>query len=67
MAFTLGANEYYLLGYAAVFAIVMLTLRRGVVPSINDFAARRRRRHAPPGGAPQPPEPVPVTVKPASR
>lgn len=47
MAFTLGANDYYLLGYAAVFAVVMLTLRRGVVPSLNDFVDRRRRR----GGA----------------
>lgn len=43
MAFTLGANDYYLIAYAAVFAIVMLTLRRGVVPSINDLLDRRRR------------------------
>jgi branched-chain amino acid transport system permease protein len=43
MAFTLGANNYYLIGYAAVFAVVMLTLRRGVAPSINDLLDRRRR------------------------
>jgi branched-chain amino acid transport system permease protein len=43
MAFTLGANDYYLISYAAVFAVVMLTLRRGVVPSINDLLERRRR------------------------
>lgn len=67
MAFTLGANDYYLLGYAAIFAIVMLTLRRGVVPSINDFAARRRRRGKPRGGTPQLPERVHVAAKPVSR
>lgn len=43
MAFTLGANDYYLIGYAGVFALVMLTLRRGVVPSITDLFDRRRR------------------------
>lgn len=45
LAFTLGASNFYLLGYAAIFIVVMLTLRRGVVPSINDLLDRRRRRH----------------------
>lgn len=67
MAFTLGANNYYLIGYAAVFAIVMLTLRRGVVPSINDLFERRRRRRIaaidPIGNAVQPvPEPLEAAV-----
>lgn len=45
LAFTLGASDFYLLGYAAIFVVVMLTLRRGVVPSINDLLDRRGRRH----------------------
>jgi branched-chain amino acid transport system permease protein len=44
LAFSLGASDLYLIGYAVVFIVVMLTLRRGVVPSITDFMARRRRR-----------------------
>ncbi|MGH3393135.1 MAG: branched-chain amino acid ABC transporter permease [Streptosporangiaceae bacterium] len=44
LAFTLGASDFYLLGYAAIFVVVMLTMRRGVVPSINDLMDRRRRR-----------------------
>jgi branched-chain amino acid transport system permease protein len=66
LAFTLGANNYYLLGYAAIFAIVMLTLRRGVVPSIHDLI-RRQRRHPPPRGVPSLPESVPVAAKPAGQ
>ena len=63
LAFTLGANDYYLIGYAAVFAVVMLTLRRGVVPSVNDLVLRRRRRHAgrldlAPRPEPRPPVPA---------
>lgn len=53
LAFTLGANDFYLIGYAAVFALVMLTLRRGVIPSINDLVDRRRR-----GGASASTEPA---------
>jgi branched-chain amino acid transport system permease protein len=48
LAFSLGASNYYLLGYAAIFSVVMLTLRRGVVPTINDLVTRRRRQRRPP-------------------
>jgi len=53
MAFTLGANDYYLIGYAAVFAVVMLTMRRGIVPTINDLLDRRRRGRISQLGAPR--------------
>jgi branched-chain amino acid transport system permease protein len=66
LAFTLGANDYYLLGYAAIFAVVMLTMRRGVVPTINDLAMRRRRRQRPPA-APAAPSPVPAALKAAGQ
>jgi branched-chain amino acid transport system permease protein len=42
----LGASELYLVGYAAVFMVVLLVLPRGIVPSLRDAleAARERRR-----------------------
>lgn len=43
LAFSLGASELYLIGYAAVFVVVMLLLPRGVVPSISDRLSRKRR------------------------
>lgn len=47
LAYSLGASQLYLIGYAAVFIGVMLTLRRGVVPSITDWLSRRRRGRVP--------------------
>jgi len=44
MAYRLGASELYLVGYAAVFVVVMLLLPRGILPSLSDLAARVRRR-----------------------
>jgi branched-chain amino acid transport system permease protein len=43
-AYSLGANQFYLVAYAAVFVVVMLFLPRGVVTTIGDRALRRRRR-----------------------
>jgi branched-chain amino acid transport system permease protein len=41
LAYRLGASELYLVGYSAVFLIVMLLLPRGILPSLRDrFAAR---------------------------
>jgi branched-chain amino acid transport system permease protein len=45
-AYSLGANQYYLIAYAAVFIVVMLFLPRGVVTTFADRALRRRRRRA---------------------
>jgi branched-chain amino acid transport system permease protein len=44
-AYALGANQYYLVAYAAVFVVVMLFLPRGVVTTFADRALRRSRRH----------------------
>lgn len=46
MAYQLGASELYLVGYAAVFVIVMLLLPRGIIPSLRDLVERFRRRPA---------------------
>jgi branched-chain amino acid transport system permease protein len=35
LAYRLGASEFYLLGYAAVFLIVMLLLPRGILPTLR--------------------------------
>jgi branched-chain amino acid transport system permease protein len=40
----LGASELYLVGYAAVFMVVLLALPRGILPSLRDAAARLRER-----------------------
>jgi branched-chain amino acid transport system permease protein len=49
MAYKLGASELYLLGYSAVFLLIMLLLPRGIIPSIQDRLASRRQRADPPG------------------
>jgi branched-chain amino acid transport system permease protein len=51
MAYKLGASELYLLGYSAVFLVIMLLLPRGIIPSLSDLLARRRRVTEPPAGA----------------
>ena len=40
----LGASELYLVGYAAVFMVVLLVLPRGILPSLRDLLARLRER-----------------------
>jgi branched-chain amino acid transport system permease protein len=51
LAYRLGASELYLVGYSAVFLVVMLLLPRGILPSLADRLARRR------GVRPRAPEP----------
>ena len=40
----LGASELYLVGYSAVFMIVLLLLPRGILPSLRQALDRRRER-----------------------
>jgi branched-chain amino acid transport system permease protein len=40
----LGASQLYLVGYAAVFMLVLLLLPRGIVPSLQDGLGRLRER-----------------------
>ena len=57
MAYRLGASELYLVGYAAVFVVILLVLPRGILPSLGDAYERWRYRGT--RVAPQPEE-VPV-------
>jgi len=49
MAYKLGASELYLIGYSAVFLLIMLLLPLGIIPSISDRLASRGRTADPPG------------------
>jgi branched-chain amino acid transport system permease protein len=40
----LGASELYLVGYSAVFVVVLLVLPRGILPSLRDMIERVRGR-----------------------
>jgi branched-chain amino acid transport system permease protein len=40
----LGASQLYLVGYSAVFVVVLLVLPRGILPSLRDFIGRARER-----------------------
>jgi branched-chain amino acid transport system permease protein len=51
LAYRLGASDLYLVGYSAVFLVVMLLLPRGILPSIVDRTRRLRARRLPPGQA----------------
>ena len=44
MLIHLGGSQLYLVGYAAVFAIVLLVLPRGIIPSLRDWVGRSRER-----------------------
>ena len=46
MAYRLGASEYYLIGYAAIFVVILLVLPRGILPTLADAIERRRYREA---------------------
>jgi branched-chain amino acid transport system permease protein len=52
LAYRLGASELYLVGYSAVFLVVMLLLPRGILPSLSD-RLRRMRVGRPPGRRPE--------------
>lgn len=36
LAYTLGANQFYLIAYASVFLVIMLALPRGVLPTLAE-------------------------------
>jgi branched-chain amino acid transport system permease protein len=50
LAYRLGASELYLVGYAAVFIVILLVLPRGILPSLA--GALERRRHSGTGRQP---------------
>jgi branched-chain amino acid transport system permease protein len=47
-----GASEFYLVGYASVFMVVLLLLPRGILPSLGDLIARLRERQRTRGDKP---------------
>lgn len=49
----LGASSLYLVGYSAVFLVVMLLMPRGILPSLADQARRLRARRLPGKGSPE--------------
>ncbi len=52
MLIRLGASELYLVGYSAVFMVVLLLLPRGILPSLQDAIARIRERRQTQGRPP---------------
>jgi branched-chain amino acid transport system permease protein len=48
LAYRLGASQLYLVGYSAVFLVVMLFLPRGILPSINDRLRHLKARRSTP-------------------
>ena len=44
LAFEYGASQLYLIGYAAVFLVIMLVLPRGILPSARDRLDQRGER-----------------------
>jgi branched-chain amino acid transport system permease protein len=43
-AYQFGANQFYLLAYAAIFLVIMLVLPRGILPTITDRLRNRRKK-----------------------
>lgn len=58
LAYSVGASQLYLVGYAALFLAVILVLPRGILPTAADSLRRRRRAR------PEPPPPEPVSPRP---
>ena len=48
LAYRLGASELYLVGYSAVFLVIMLLLPRGILPSLADRLRAIDARRSPP-------------------
>ena len=38
LAYSQGASQLYLIGYSAVFLVIMLLMPRGIIPSVRDLA-----------------------------
>jgi branched-chain amino acid transport system permease protein len=56
LAYRLGGSELYLIGYAAVFLIVMLLMPRGILPSLAEQVRRRNPRSGSPATPSRPAE-----------
>jgi branched-chain amino acid transport system permease protein len=46
LAYELGGSQIYLIAYASVFLLIILLLRRGILPTIADRLRRRREARA---------------------
>ena len=44
LAFYVGGNRIYLIGYAAIFLVIMLVLPRGIIPTLSSRIRNRRLR-----------------------
>src|SRR5262249_29274917 len=44
LAYEIGGAEFYLIGYAMMFLIIMLFLPRGILPSVAERCRNRARR-----------------------
>lgn len=44
MSYSLGADQFYLIGYALIFLVLMVFLPRGILPTIQSASRRRRMR-----------------------
>lgn len=42
LAFFVGGNRLYLIGYAAIFLVIMLALPRGIIPTVVSWRRNRR-------------------------
>ena len=51
LAYQYGASRLYLVLYSAVFLLVILLMPRGIIPSVQEFLARRRANRADTVGA----------------
>ncbi len=60
LAYRFGQNNLYLIGYAAVFLVVIVLLPRGIAPSLAAWFTRRRTRRAQLQDEPEPAPRVPV-------
>jgi branched-chain amino acid transport system permease protein len=45
LSYSLGADQFYLIGYALIFLVVMVFLPQGILPTIQSALRRRRMRH----------------------
>ncbi|NMI54313.1 branched-chain amino acid ABC transporter permease [Streptomyces sp. RLB3-17] len=61
LAYSVGASQFYLVGYAALFLAVILLLPRGILPTVGEWLRRRRgtRREPWPAEAASPQTPTP--------
>jgi branched-chain amino acid transport system permease protein len=72
LAFFVGGNRLYLIGYAAIFLVIILALPRGIIPTLTSRIRNRRLRSRPATAAPSvaggepAPSPEPPSARPAA-